>query len=393
VRSDARGWPAIKPAARWIAVAILFAGLNALAQTTAADPRKDGTDGNSRQDGNTQRASTSDPAASPAMPPIVQPPARSRETASADSNLFDSLSRLVRIAPALPLVVVLVIVGGVVASAYFAREAAAKRTLRDEPTRPLVAKPSTKRAKKSRGQSKRSKHEQRAAQVAAAQAAAAESLAKSVTKAARPASKPQTHAAPAKSVPAPMAQRLPNEPPGPATEQNLLLSSLELDPLHQRIRDRYIGASFPGIVKSSRDLSKTVEVIKSARLCYEAGRPEQSCELLHLAIEQVPHERALWLAWLEVLFLTRQETRYVKVANSFHQTLPYDPDWAHVARLGLQLDPEHKSFLFARTAAGDPEHGSYLQHWQNWLQSGGDLQGEAAAADFHYRMQSRLTQQ
>jgi hypothetical protein len=163
VRSDARGWLAVKPAARWLAIVIFLAGLNALAQTTAADPRKDGTDGSA------QRASTPAAPASPSAPPVVQPPARSSEIVNADSNLFETLSRLVRIAPALPLVIVLVVVGGVVASAYFAREAAAKRALRDVPTRPLVAKPSAKRAKKSRGQSKRSKHEQRAARTAAAQ--------------------------------------------------------------------------------------------------------------------------------------------------------------------------------------------------------------------------------
>ena len=189
MRRDARGWPVIRPAARWIVIAIFLAGLNALAQTTAGDPRKERTEGNAHQDAGAQRASTVDPITLPATPPVQ--PARSRETVSADSNLFDTLSRLVRMAPALPLVVVLVVVGGLVASAYFAREAAAKRALREALTHPLVARPSARRAKKSRGQSKRSKHEQRAAQVAAAQAAAAESLAKSVTKAARPASKPR----------------------------------------------------------------------------------------------------------------------------------------------------------------------------------------------------------
>ena len=181
--------------------------------------------------------------------------------------------------------------------------------------------------------------------------------------------------------------------PEPDTDLQLLPPSLDLDAQRQRIRDRYIAASFPGMVKNSRDLINTAEIIKSARLCYEAGHAEQACELLHLAIEQQTGEAALWLAWLEILFLTRQEERYVKVAHTFHHTHPYDRQWHEVAKLGLLLAPAHPLFQFIKASAASAEAQGDAQHnWRNWLQAGSDLSAEAAAADFHQRMQTRLAQ-
>ena len=179
----------------------------------------------------------------------------------------------------------------------------------------------------------------------------------------------------------------------PDTDLQLLPPSLDLDAQRQRIRDRYIAASFPGMVKNSSDLTNIGEVIKSARLCYGAGHAEQACELLHLAIEQQPHEPALWLAWLEVLFLTRQEERFVKVAHTFHHMHPYDRQWHEVAKLGLLLAPAHSLFQFAKTVRASAEgEGDAQLSWRNWLQADNDLVAEAAAADFHQRMHIRLSQ-
>lgn len=179
----------------------------------------------------------------------------------------------------------------------------------------------------------------------------------------------------------------------PDTDLQLLPPSLDLDAQRQRIRDRYIAASFPGMVKNSSDLTNISEVIKSARLCYGAGHAEQACELLHLAIEQQPNEPALWLAWLEVLYLTKQEERFVKVAGTFHHMHPYDRQWHDVAKLGLLLAPAHSLFQFAKTARASAEgEGDAQLSWRNWLQADNDLVAEAAAADFHQRMHIRLSQ-
>ncbi len=185
--------------------------------------------------------------------------------------------------------------------------------------------------------------------------------------------------------------RKPGPAPEPDTDLQLLPPSLDLDAQRQRIRDRYIAASFPGMVKNSRDLSNPVELIKSARLCYEAGHAEQACELLHLAIEQQTGEAALWLAWLEILFLTRQEERFAKVAHTFHHLHPYDRQWNEVAKLGLLLAPAHPLFQFIKASAASAQaQGETQRNWRNWLQAGSDLSAEAAAADFHQRMQNRL---
>jgi hypothetical protein len=156
----------------------------------------------------------------------------------------------------------------------------------------------------------------------------------------------------------------------------------------RRIRDRYIGARFPGVARSAADLENPGRVVKAARLFFEDGQSETALELLDVAIEQDSRAEALWLAQLEILFLTRNAARYVETARAFRAMHPASEAWAEVARLGRTLVPGEGIF---GPASGPREHEHYgpWPDLPNWIQANWDLTAEVVAADFHRMMKQR----
>jgi hypothetical protein len=159
----------------------------------------------------------------------------------------------------------------------------------------------------------------------------------------------------------------------------------------RRIRDRYIGARFPGVARSSADLESPARVVKAARLYFEDGQADTALELLDVAIEQDSRAEALWLAQLEILFLGRNAARFVETARAFRAMHPASDAWPEVARLGRALMP--KEGLFG-TASGPRDHDHYgpWPDLPNWIQANWDLTAEVVASDFHRILKQRAKQ-
>jgi hypothetical protein len=160
----------------------------------------------------------------------------------------------------------------------------------------------------------------------------------------------------------------------------------------RRIRDRYIGARFPGVVRSATDLESPDRVVKAARLYFEDGQVDTALELLDVAIEQDSRAEALWLAQLEILFLGRNGTRYVETARAFRALLAQSEAWSEVARLGRALCPKEQLF---GASMGPREHDHYgpWPDLPNWIQANWDLTAEVVAADFHRILRCRADEQ
>ncbi len=158
----------------------------------------------------------------------------------------------------------------------------------------------------------------------------------------------------------------------------------DYDARRRKIRDRYIGARFPGVARNGADLTLPDRVVKAARLYFEEQDSGAALELLGLAIEEVPHETALWLARIEILFLVRDRDGFVAAARAFREAHAGHASWGEVERLGRAIAPSEA--LFGECAARDHEHYGPWPHLPNWIQAPWDLTGEVVAVDFHRAM-------
>ena len=190
----------------------------------------------------------------------------------------------------------------------------------------------------------------------------------------RPAAAPVAPAQPGiAAVVAPVVPRAPvAEIPAPGGE------------LSARLRDRYIAARFPGMFGGSADLADADNVIRVARMYFEARKQFRPQELLEMALQQAPHARALRLAQLEIAFLTSDATLYVAAARGFKESFPDAEEWREIARLGHGLAPAEALFGAAGTHATHAH--SHYGPWPdtpNWIQASWDLTAEVLAAEFH----------
>jgi len=161
------------------------------------------------------------------------------------------------------------------------------------------------------------------------------------------------------------------------------------DARRRRIRDRYVGARFPGVARGGADLEHADRVIHAARLYFEDGQGHTALELLELAIAQSPKEPALRLARLEILFLERDAGGFARAARDFLEAHPDNEAWHEIARLGRSLVPGDA--LFGDPAAPrDHEHYGPWPHLPNWIRASWDLTAEVTAAEFHGAMARRV---
>ncbi|HEX4782680.1 MAG TPA: hypothetical protein VH301_18120 [Usitatibacter sp.] len=156
----------------------------------------------------------------------------------------------------------------------------------------------------------------------------------------------------------------------------------------RRIRDRYIGARFPGVARSASDLENPERVVKCARLYFEDGQLDAALELLDMAIEQDSRAEALWLAQLEILFLSRDAARFVECARAFRALHGASGEWAEVARLGHAIAPREGLFGQKAGPRGHEHYGPWPD-LPNWIQASWDLTAEVLASDFHRLMKRR----
>jgi hypothetical protein len=158
--------------------------------------------------------------------------------------------------------------------------------------------------------------------------------------------------------------------------------AIALDARCRKIRDRYVSARFPGVVRSSTDLESAELVVKAARLFYEDGQVDLAHELLDLAIDGNPRAEAMRLAQLELLFLSRDAARYAQCAAAFRAAHPSSDAWPEAKRLGQALCPTVPLFGVASGPRNHEQYGPW-PHLPNWIQASWDLTAECVAADFH----------
>lgn len=155
-----------------------------------------------------------------------------------------------------------------------------------------------------------------------------------------------------------------------------------------RMRDRYIVARFPGVLRGSADLREIEYVIKVARHYFEEGRLEDAAELFALAIEQAPVERTLRLAQLEIAYLARDAGLFTRLARELHAAMPGLAEWDEVVRLGRAIAPG-ETFFGSDDPVGASAHYGPWPDMPNWIQASWDLTSEVLAADFHNAMAAK----
>ena len=156
----------------------------------------------------------------------------------------------------------------------------------------------------------------------------------------------------------------------------------------ERIRERYLAARFPGVLKSASDLADSAHIVKSARLLFEDGHAARAGELLDLASEAHPEFDSTWLANLEIAFLDHNAERYTRLAHAFHGAHPDSPDWPEVMRLGRRIAPMHPRFAGDSTVPvpEDFDHSGPWPRMPNWIQANWDLTGDVAATELRARL-------
>jgi hypothetical protein len=164
---------------------------------------------------------------------------------------------------------------------------------------------------------------------------------------------------------------------------------LDIDAKRERIRDRYLAVRFDGLIRDARDLKDIAKVIKAARLYFEDENSDRADELLRLAVAAQPHEARLWLARLEIQFLSRDAERFSEVAQAYRRAFPDGGEWPQVACLGRALSPGDACFRDS-TAGHDDENYGPWPNTPNWIEASWDLTAEVAGADFHRHMRARI---
>lgn len=164
---------------------------------------------------------------------------------------------------------------------------------------------------------------------------------------------------------------------------------LDIDARRQRIRDRYLAVRFDGLIRDTRDLKDIAKVIKAARLYFEDENSDRADELLRLAVAAQPHEARLWLARLEIHFLSRDAERFGEAAIAYRRAFPDAGEWAQVACLGRALSPGDELFRDSTGEHNDENYGPW-PNTPNWIEASWDLTAEVAGADFHRHMRARI---
>jgi hypothetical protein len=156
----------------------------------------------------------------------------------------------------------------------------------------------------------------------------------------------------------------------------------KLEPRRRKLRDRYIGARFPGIARAAADLADAAGVVEAARLAFEDGRTALAFELLDLAVAEYPQETATALARMELRFLAHDAPGFVAAAGDFANKHPGHEAWEEITRLGRALAPREPLFGASRAARAHEHYGPW-PHLPNWICAPWDLTAEVCAADFH----------
>jgi len=159
-----------------------------------------------------------------------------------------------------------------------------------------------------------------------------------------------------------------NEPPPPVSTAD-----------EAGIRERYIAARFPGLVRGAVDLRSTHRVLDVARALAEENELGLADELFDLAIEENGGGKELRLAQIEVAFVRRDAARFAALERALLAAFPDCAERGEVERL--------RHALGAAAGAADYEH-----EWPDlpcWLDTRYDLASEVMASELHHAMARR----
>ena len=155
--------------------------------------------------------------------------------------------------------------------------------------------------------------------------------------------------------------------------------------LEAKLRDRYAAARFPGVF----DGAGVDHIIGTARHYFEEEEFDRAQELLALAIARSPDEPRLRLAQIEIAFLMREPSLFVRLAAEFQAAHAGHPAWGDVARLGHAIAPEEPRFALHPGTRSHDHYGPWPD-MPNWIDASWDLTSEVLAADFHRAMNARV---
>jgi hypothetical protein len=167
---------------------------------------------------------------------------------------------------------------------------------------------------------------------------------------------------------------------GPARRGRRLLTGAKLN-TNLQIRDRYILARFPGVMRSSEDLVDAGEVIKAARIYFEDNLAVRGLELLQFATEVDPSREAPWLAHLQMLFMLRDAPAFAATAGRMHHHHSQSKHWTQIAELGRNLALDDGFFAQIGVQPGPAAQAGAWPELPDWLDTRRDLTPEVAAAE------------
>jgi hypothetical protein len=104
----------------------------------------------------------------------------------------------------------------------------------------------------------------------------------------------------------------------PAREGAVLdVSKVQQDIGTRRLRDRYIATRYAQFPEPGIALRHTNDILRWARQLLDDDQPRLASELLHLALEEEPKQRRVWLFLLELAFLNEDATAFNELADEF----------------------------------------------------------------------------
>ncbi len=104
----------------------------------------------------------------------------------------------------------------------------------------------------------------------------------------------------------------------PAREGAVLdVSKVQQDAGTRRLRDRYIATRYAQFPEPGIALRHTNDILRWARQLLDDDQPRLATELLHLALEEEPKQRRVWLFLLELAFLNEDANGFNELADEF----------------------------------------------------------------------------
>lgn len=104
----------------------------------------------------------------------------------------------------------------------------------------------------------------------------------------------------------------------PAREGAVLdVSKVQQDAGTRRLRDRYIATRYAQFPEPGIALRHTSDILRWARQLLDDDQPRLASELLHLALEEEPKQRRVWLFLLELAFLNEDANQFNDLADEF----------------------------------------------------------------------------